>query len=181
MLLLASVHCTLMEFWSCSSWGLLPTAWWCTGTVMAWEVPRASGSRLDTFWQVLHGNADGVLKLFAVLVYKEGYWTSNLRFRRHSILRIHWDGIAPLVWGFSRSGPWRQKKKTLKELTQTMRTCYWNQLEESSLSGQLTLEKCEVRHPRNTPLVTTEGRATVHTPGTPPQKTDTQNKQGLPE
>lgn len=60
--------------------------WWCTGTVKAWEVPRASGPRLDTFWQVLLGNADGILKLFAVLIYKKGNWTSNLRFRRDSIL-----------------------------------------------------------------------------------------------
>lgn len=35
----------------------------------------------DKLW-----NADGILKLFAVLVYKKGYWTSNLRFRRDSIL-----------------------------------------------------------------------------------------------
>lgn len=68
--------------------------------------------------------------------------------------------------------------KTHKEL-RPLRTCDWNQLEESRLFGQLTLEKCKVvRHPRDTPLVTTEGRATAHTPGTLPQKTDTQNKQG---
>lgn len=71
--------------------------------------------------------------------------------------------------------------KTLEEL-RPLRTRSWNQLEESSLCGQLTLEKCKVVwHPRNTPLVTTEGRATVHAPGTPPQKTDKQNKQGLPK
>lgn len=43
-----------------------------------------------------------------------------------------------------------ETEKENSQGTQTMRTCYWNQLEESSLSGQLTLKRGSVCSSRKT-------------------------------